>query len=327
MFEYDSIVGEKERKSFAQLISGYRRITVVSCINPDLGAIGTSLGIAHILAREGWKVEVVNLSGNLPRCMDFVVGFDKIGKRISYSDSLLISCNCRSPERLGLDDISMRTLVNIDHHPGNTMFAHLNIVAPEAASSSVLAAALLQALYGLDRESSTAFYAALLADTKSFTTSSVGRETFLVAAGLIEEGCDPYLVARNLTKRRSLASMRILGRALEYLRLRLEGRVALVVLDEKDMQECGAEYSDLEGIADTACSLASVEIGLALVRRKNECRISMSSKGVDISVVSEKYGGGGDRVAAGFALAPDECRDIEKRLLSDMERVLKKEFE
>jgi len=99
-----------------------------------------------------------------------------------------------------------------------------------------------------------------------------------------------------------LCSVRILERALGYLQLSSEGRIATLFVTQDDILATGARMPDMEGIVDYARSLATVEIGLFVVELEDGMRISLRSKSVDVSKVSLAFGGGGHKVAAGFTL-------------------------
>ncbi|HHD73150.1 MAG TPA: bifunctional oligoribonuclease/PAP phosphatase NrnA, partial [Epsilonproteobacteria bacterium] len=206
------------RQEFKAAIDRYRTITILSHINPDADAIGTSLGIYALLKAYGKQVEVVNYSTDLPRYLDFLPNFSKIKHTIDYADSLIISCDCGSVDRLGFD-VQDREIINIDHHQTNQNYGMLNLVDPRLSASAHVAYAVMRESFPVTREAASCFYAALVYDTRHFVTNNVDEQVFSFAAELIAYGADHQRVALNFTQRRSLASLRILGRALETLTL------------------------------------------------------------------------------------------------------------
>jgi len=277
-----------------------KNITILTHLNPDADTIGTGLGIYNLLKQERTKrVEIVNASNMLPRYLDFLPYFEKIKYKIDFEDSLIIACDCGAIDRLGFD-LRNREILNIDHHNSNSYYGDINVVIPEYASASQVAYRLFQKIYTIDTASATCFYAALLSDTRYFTTSAVNNEVFEVAKELVGFGVDPASIAFNFTQRRSLSSVRILERALSSLTLSCEGRIATLYVTQDDILATGAKMPDMEGIVDYARSLATVEIGLFAIEMKDGVRISLRSKSVDVSNVSLAFGGGGHKVAAGF---------------------------
>ncbi len=291
-------------------IQSAKSVTILSHINPDADALGTALGIYTLLKKDKIKrVEVVNASKVLPRYLDFLPYFNKIKHKIEYDNSLIISCDCGSIDRLGFD-LENREIINIDHHQSSTHYGSINVVIPEYASSSQVAFGLFKNIYEIDADTATCFYAALFSDTQHFTTSSVNKEVFDVVGALVDAGAAPDIVAFNFTQRRPLSSLRILEKALRSLTLYKEAKVATLMVTKEDIEATGATIPDMEGIVDYAKSLVTVEIAIFAMELDEGIRISLRSKGVDVSRVALAFGGGGHRVASGFTIKESGMQEI-----------------
>ena len=299
-----------DREALQALLEHHDSITIVTHINPDVDTIATGLGIYSLLKRHTKKrVEIVNESEILPPYMDFLPAFSKIKAAADFQESLIIACDGGDSERFGID-LHDRVIVNIDHHRSNTHFGTLNIVYPEYASASQVAFELFDALFAMTRESAFCFYAALLSDTRYFTTSAVTRRVFEVASRMLSYGVDAAEVAEALTRRKSLASLRLLERALHSLRLYCEGRVAAMYVTPEDFAATGAKMYDTEGIADYGRALRVTDVGIFVAEeRKGEIRVSLRSKRYDVAEVAKRFGGGGHRHAAGFRLVSAEAEE------------------
>ncbi len=283
-------------------IEGAECITILSHLNPDGDALGTALGIYNLLKKDKTKrVEVVNASKALPQYLDFLPGFDKMKHQIEYENSLVISCDCGSIDRLGFD-LEDRDILNIDHHRSNTQYGSINIVISDYASSSQVAFELFKKLYSIDADTATCFYTALLSDTRYFTTTSVNKEVFDVAQVLVEAGAKPDVIAYNFMQRRPLSSLRILEKALKSLTLYEEAKIAVLTVTQENIETTGATVPDMEGIVDYGKSLVTVEIALFAMELDDGIRISLRSKKVDVSQIALAFGGGGHKVAAGFTM-------------------------
>jgi phosphoesterase RecJ-like protein len=289
-------------------IDAYESITILSHLNPDADALGTALGIYALFAADkSKKVEVVNASTVLPIHLDFLPNFKKIKHKMDYSDSLVISCDCGSIDRLGFN-LEDRDILNIDHHKSNTMYGDINAILPEYASSSQVAFELFKELYTINELSATCFYTALLSDTRYFTTS-VNEQVFWVAQRLINLGAKSDFISFNLTQRRPLSSLRILEKALASLSLRKEAKIATLMVTKEEINNTGATVPDMEGIVDYAKSLVTVEIALFAMELEEGIRISLRSKHVDISEVAKAFNGGGHKMSAGFTLDRKICKE------------------
>ena len=302
-------------------IQSAESITILSHINPDGDALGTALGLYALLKRDKTKrVEVVNGSKDLPLYLDFLPAFDKIKHQIEYENSLIISCDSGSLDRLGFD-LEGRDILNIDHHQSNTQYGSVNVVAGDYASSSQVAFDLFKKLYRIDADTATCFYTALLSDTRYFTTTSVNQEVFDVAHALVDAGAKPDVIAYNFTQRRPLSSLRILEKALSSLTLHEEARVAALMVTKEDIEATGATVPDMEGIVDYARSLVTVEVALFAMELDEGIRISLRSKCVDVSQVASAFGGGGHKVAAGFTMKESGLQESIDRILEKIKEL------
>lgn len=249
-------------KEVEEMIDQAESITLLSHLNPDADTLGTSLGIYALLSKTlSKKVEIVNASNALPPYLDFLPNFKKIKHQMDYTNSLIIACDCGSIDRLGFD-LEGREIINIDHHQSNTRYGSINIILADYASASQVAFALFREIYTVEADAATCFYAALLSDTRYFTTTAVNEEVFSVARVLVESGARPDEIAYHFTQRRPLASLRILQKALASLSLYENAQVATLSATRSDIEETGASVADMEGIVDYAKSLVTVEIAL-----------------------------------------------------------------
>ncbi len=299
------------------IIQNAESVTILSHLNPDADALGTALGIYSLLKKERTKrVEVVNASKALPLHLDFLPGFNKIKHHIEYENSLIISCDCGSVDRLGFD-LEGREILNIDHHQSNTQYGSVNVVIADYASSSQVAFDLFKKLYHIDADTASCFYTALLSDTRYFTTTSVNKEVFSVAHALVDAGAKPDVIAYHFTQRRPLSALRILEKALSSLMLHKEAKVATMMVGKEEIEATGATVPDMEGIVDHARSLVTVEVAIFAMELDEGVRISLRSKSVDVSQIAFAFGGGGHKVAAGFTMK-------ESGLQESIDTILKK---
>ena len=302
-------------------IESANSITILSHLNPDADTLGTALGIYALLSKDkSRKVEVVNASTALPLHLDFLPNFKKIKHHMDYRDSLILSCDCGSVDRLGFD-LEGRDIINIDHHQSNTRYGSINVIIAEYASASQVAFALFKDLYSVEADAATCFYTALLSDTRYFTTNSVNEEVFNVAKNLVEAGALPDDIAYHFTQRRPLSALRLLEKALASLSLYHEAKIATLMVTKKEIAETGATVPDMEGIVDYGRSLVTVEIALFAMELEDGIRISLRSKKVDVSKVAMAFGGGGHKQAAGAIISIDQEQDFVKQAVKVLDEL------
>ena len=302
-------------------IDKYSKITIITHINPDADTLGTALGIYALLVLDRTKkIEVVCASVHLPIHLDFLPNYKKIKHKIDYSDSLIISCDCGSIDRLGFD-IEGRDIINIDHHNSNTLYGNINIIESSYASASQVAFGLFKEIYSINLDSAVCFYSALLSDSRYFTSTYMTKEVFEVAKELVEIGVQPNEVASNFTQRQSLASVRILQRVLDSLSLYKRAKVSILYVTLDDMIDTGALVADIEGIVDYGISLVSVDIAIFIIEEDTTRRISLRSKKVDISPLAISFGGGGHKNASGFSVPKSILQETIDTILEKIEEL------
>ena len=294
-----------------QMITQSRYITLISHINPDGDALGSSLSLYPILRDMGKKVTVVNVTSPLPIRYDFLPNFDKIKTTLPTRIDLLISFDCGSFDRLGIDPVDA-PLINVDHHVTNTRYGTLNLIDEDLPSaSSVVLKLLHENNIPLRRDVATCIYTALAEDTGFFSYENVTAHTFEIAAELIAAKADPVTVAKNLKERNSLAKLRLEAVTIEKLQLVNQAMVGYAILTLEDFARTGALRSDSDACVDIIRSLATVEMAILLIEEDAGYKISLRSKGsIDVSQIATAFGGGGHKRAAGFTIASKKSEEI-----------------
>jgi len=303
------------------MIDSYRTITIVSHINPDADAIGTTLGIYALLREYGKRVEVVNYSKELPKYLDFLPNYSKIKREMSYDDSLIIACDCGSIDRLGFD-LNDREIVNIDHHRTNSYYGSLNFVDEALCSASHKAYIEFSKEFDIGKDSATCFYAALLSDTQHFTTSNITQDTFNFAMELMRGGANHQEVSHNLTYRRSLASIRIMARALDTLELHHNAMISSIKIDNQMIEDTGAKMRDMVDIADIGRTISTVEVAIVLISQKDGIKVSLRSKSIDIAGIAQEFGGGGHAQACGFNVDITNLEEVLDKILKKLNQIM-----
>ena len=300
-------------------------IVLAAHINPDGDALGSSLSLYPILKKMGKKVSVFNVTKPLPMYLDFLPNFDKVTDKLPKNYDLLISFDCGSFDRLGIEE-KPSFLINIDHHISNTKYGDLNIIDPKAASSSQVVYNMLKA-NNIDilTDSAICIYTALVTDTGSFQYESVNDKVFEMAADLVRTGVKPDFVAKMLFQRDRLSRLRLLAKAYDTIELCCEGKVAFVEVTKEMMEITGAIKDDTDTIVNSVRAIASVEVACMLREDDDGIKISLRSKNyADVSKIAVKYGGGGHIRAAGATIKDEfDFEKVKEMLKKDLKEIIK----
>jgi phosphoesterase RecJ-like protein len=214
--------------------------------------------------------------------------------------------DCPNPGRTeGLIDQALaqaEVVVNIDHHPDNRRYGHLNWIDTSAAATGEMVYRLLIELgLPVTPAIATNLFTAIHTDTGSFRYSNVTPETFRIAAELVVAGAEPAAVSSAIYERRASDSLRWLGESLARVRVSEDGRVAWLGLPAGAVPETFVESEEL---VNYPRSIASVRVAGLLREREGQVKVSLRGKGdVDVQRIAARFGGGGHPNAAGFTVA------------------------
>jgi phosphoesterase RecJ-like protein len=284
-------------------IRARRRFVLSSHARPDGDAIGSQLAMAYALRAMGKEVRIVNQDAASPPLMAFpgVPGIEIAQDPGSGFDAAIVM-ECGDLTRTGVIGLDRSFVINIDHHPGNTGYGHINWFDPAAAACGEMVFDLIVALgVPLTVEIATHVYLAILTDTGSFHFSTISPRTFEICRLALEAGVDPVQAARTVFDSGTMAGLKLKGAALNAMQIDATGRIALLYLDHEMARAAGGSYDDTEGLINEPLTVKEIQ---AVIFFKHvdgdEYRVSLRSKGVvDISAVAKAFGGGGHKNAAG----------------------------
>lgn len=289
-------------------------VLLVCHVQPDGDALGSMLGFGLGLVQLGFTQVSATFPERfeVPSAFDFLPGQHLLVHPAAAPDKpeLGISFDAASVERLGelLPALEAApTWIVLDHHASNPGFGGVRLVDPFAASTSVVAARLLDRLgVAPDKDIATNLYVALATDTGSFKFDLTTAEVHALAARLVAAGANPAEVARRVFDSRPFSAIQLLTEVLTRAELEpaaASGRgvvTAYATLD--DLARFGQEPQVLESFMDVLRTAEEADVA-CLVKPVSPGRwaVSLRSRGeTDVSAVAVALGGGGHRLAAGF---------------------------
>ena len=294
---------ETTRAQIADAIRGRQRFVVASHARPDGDAIGSSLAMAYALRHMGKDVRVVSRDAPPPPMLAFPgVPEIEVTSQVDDPGDAIIVMECGDVKRTGIDGLERGYVINIDHHPGNTMYGALNWFDLSAAACGEMVFDLVQELgVRLTTEIATHVYIAILTDTGSFHYSNITPRTFDICRQCMEAGVSPPTVARSIFDSNNLGRLKLFGAVLSRMQLDGSGRIAIVFVDEQLVRDCGGTYEDTEGLINLPLTVKEI---LAVVFFKEsgpgDWRVSLRSKGdIDVNAIAKEFGGGGHKNASG----------------------------
>jgi phosphoesterase RecJ-like protein len=300
-----------------------RRVLAVGHENPDADTLGATLAVVRLVEALGGTADAV-CTDPVPPLYDFIAGIERFrtnpDREATYD--LVVISDCGSLERIGdvvtrhADLFARLPRVIIDHHASNDGDREADWIDPRAAATcemvTLLAVRLGVPLDADDGALAAALMAGIVMDTATFAHSSATPRTLIVSAALVEAGAPLSDISRRLYRSKPDVQLRLFGMVLDRLESSDDGRVVWSSMTEADLAATGADRAHSEGIIDLLSQADAAEVTILFKEAGPTTRVSVRTKpgGVDATVLTGTFGGGGHARAAGATVdAPlDEAR-------------------
>ncbi|MBI5522983.1 MAG: bifunctional oligoribonuclease/PAP phosphatase NrnA [Desulfarculus sp.] len=292
-----------------QALAPARRVLVLAHRDPDGDAIGSVLGLMHLLKSAG-KLVFAHRAGQVAEEYAFLPGLDMVREDLPQAEDvdLAVLLDCHEPERAGrLAEPLLKALPRVavmDHHMGAADFGQPRWVDPAKAATAQMVTLLAQEMgLPISKDAATCLFVGLQTDTGRFCYSNTTPQALKAAADLVAAGADPWAVTQEAYST-SLARLRLFARVTDRLELLAGGRLALATAKASDLVDLGCPPSDLDRIVEEFRAIRGVEVA-ALVKEidQNSVKASLRSRGrVDVGALALALGGGGHHNAAGARL-------------------------
>jgi phosphoesterase RecJ-like protein len=234
-------------------------------------------------------------------------------------------------ERLGAateaECLKPALLINIDHHPTNPGYGHLNhIDASQPAVGQIIYELLEVSQLPMPLEVLEHLYAAISTDTGSFQYPSTTARTHEIAGRMLAAGLNAAALAQRLYQNCPMRRVELLRAMLNELSWRAEARIVSWTLSLNCQQQIGMQPGDTEGLIDTLRQIEGVEAAVIFEEiAGGKVRVSARSKrdDLDVSAVCGHFGGGGHRLASGARL-PGPLQQATQSFLDVLEHEVRR---
>lgn len=296
---------KKEYARLYRLIRKHDRIAVFRHIKPDFDAMGAQMGVVSFLKANFPEKEIHFLGDNhvtfTPRLFPET---ERLNDSWFDSPFLAIVVDVGDHERIADPRYARAAdICKIDHHPCKSEICPSPIVDLGAASASELAAnaCLLMKGTSLPQEAAAYFYIGIVGDSGRFLYSSTSVHTFAVAEELIKRGIDINSLYLKMYEKK-IDDLRVTAHVLSVFRVSPHG-VAYYTLDAATCEKLGITSERGKENVNLFSNIAGINAWCSITEDPNPkdwCwRISIRSKGKDISGIAQRYGGGGHAQASG----------------------------
>ena len=307
-------------QAILRAITGHDTIIIHRHKNPDGDAMGSQIGLKHIIA-ENFPEKKVYMVGDDARFYGFMDDsqMDVIDDSV-YEGALAVildsgSRHLISDERYALAAHSVR----FDHHIFCEKIADDEVVDTSFESCCGLVAQFaLETGLRLNPKSAKALYTGMVTDSGRFRYDCTTARTFAIASKLLEQGIDTNDIFRKLYAD-TLESKKRKAQFIMKVQL-TENNVAYIYTTREEFEAMGLDtFTVSRGMVNTMADIKGVGIWVNFTETEKGVLCELRSGDLNINPIAVKYGGGGHAKASGATVAD---RETAMAMLADLDAML-----
>ncbi|MCC2589694.1 DHH family phosphoesterase [Chryseobacterium sp. MFBS3-17] len=305
-----------EISEIQNLVVPGKKIVIITHYNPDGDAIGSSLGLKHFLKQKGVEAEVI-VPNDFPKFLKWMPEAKQIiiadykrkqaGEAIYHADVIFVldfNASHRAGNLVGpWIEKAKAVKILIDHHqqPDDFDFVYSDVTVPATCQMVYHFIETLQEEHLVNTDVAQCLYTGIMTDTGGFRFRSTSAATHRIVANLIEKGADPATITSNTWDTNTVSRLYLLSLILGRIEVVKDGKVAILWLKRKELQEFGFQKGDTEGFVNYGLSIMGTQVSAFFMEDLYEdfIKISFRSKDqVDVNQFSRKYFHGGGHINA-----------------------------
>jgi len=294
-----------------------KQIAIIPHRNPDGDALGSCLGLYHVLKQLNHTVKVISPNEfpefiswlpDADEVLIFEKNFDSCKTFLQGSDlvfTLDFNALHRAGDQMGSYLEKLRKpFVMIDHHQMPDEYAKITVSDTSFGSTCELLYRFLEQLnlqQYINTDAATCIYTGIVTDSGSFKFTKTTGDTHRIVARLIDLGVNNPKVHFSLFNTSSYNQLQLLGRALQQLKVMPNHSVAYTFLTQQDLDEFQYQKGDTEGIVNYGLSIKGINLAAIFIENKEEgiIKISFRSEGdFDVNEFARSYFNGGGHINA-----------------------------
>ena len=283
-----------------ELIEKYDRIIIHRHSNPDGDAIGSQVGLKHIIKTNYPEKEVYAVGdaskryGFIEDCATDTIPDEYYNGALAFVlDTSAISLI--SDERYKTAD----AIVKMDHHIFTEKYADLELIDTSFESCcGLIGMFAMEAGLKLNPTAAKALYTGMITDSGRFRYDSTSAQTFRVASFLMEQKFNTNDIYSNLYAD-ELHVIQL--RAKFVLKITLtDAPVSYIYTTLDEANSYGADtFTISRGMVNTMGDIKGIDIWVNFTETENGVLCELRSNKYNINPVAVKYGGGGHQKASG----------------------------
>jgi phosphoesterase RecJ-like protein len=311
-------------KEFLEEIGKYDTIVIHRHSNPDGDAIGSQIGMKHLITSNFPEKKVYTVGDPAGRYsfMDESV-MDEVDDSV-FDEALAIVLDCGGANMVNDERYkNAKANARIDHHMFTGSFTGTEVIDTTFESCCGIIADIIKTEgLKIDEIGAKSLFTGMVTDSGRFRYDSTTSRTFELAAFLMEKGKIDF---NDLYSKMYAEDFESLKRKSEFiLKIRFtEHNVAYIYTDAAEVERLVAEgmtpFGISRGMVGTMGDIKGVDIWVNFTESEGKVLCELRSSKYNINPVAVKYGGGGHEKASGASV---EDRVTAMKMLEDLDAMM-----
>lgn len=301
-------------------IQKYDRILLHRHTKPDGDALGSQIGLKHIL-KENFPEKKIYTVGDAVGHFSFME--DSVMDNVSdslYQNALAIILDCGSSHLISDDRYRLAaTTVRFDHHIFCEKIADLEVVETSFESCcGLITDFAMQCGLKVPALAAKALYTGMVTDSGRFRYDSTNSRTFALASFLMQQPIDTNdiftnLYAENFESKKLRAQFVLKTQFTPY-------NVAFIYTTLEELKALNVDtFTVSRGMVNTMADIKGIDIWVNFTETECGVLCELRSNRFNINPIAVKYGGGGHQKASGATVADKETA---MAMLGDLDELM-----
>lgn len=284
-----------------------KNFLAVPHVNIDGDDLGCMLALYWGLKKLNKNVTLFS-ADNIPFMYNFMPGIEKVQKIVpeqTFDAVLMLECSAfsRIPSGVNLKLLTSN-VINLDHHPDNSMYGNLNFVNSKAAALGEIIFKLFKHLdIELDYNMAVCIYISILTDCGAFQYSNTTSETHKIVSELLTFPIDVAQISSVIYKEIDFNNLKLMGIVLSTLKSRQSGKIVWGTLTQKMLKDCSTFEENTQYFIDEINNVRGTDIAMLFKETPDGfTKVSLRSNKFPVNELAAVFDGGGHKQASGCTI-------------------------
>jgi phosphoesterase RecJ-like protein len=315
------------------LLDQPKKVVITMHQKPDADAMGSSLGLFHVLKQLGHSVTVISPTNwaewlkwmkGAEAMIDYELNPEKANPVLNEAD-LIFCLDFNTLARTRRMANCLRSLscikILIDHHqePETEAFNYGISDTTKSSTCEMVYDFILEAGHSekIGEAAAECLYAGVMTDTGSFRFSSSSASVHRMVADLKDRGLNHTRVHECLFDNFLENRLRFTGHVLlNRMDVYYEYNTVLIAIPWKDLVRYQIKTGDTEGLVNYPLTIQGIKLAALIIDRDEEIKCSFRSKGdFDVNTFSRRYFEGGGHFNAAGGRSSDSLEITVQRFI------------